>query len=124
MFLVDFAPLFYEQARYHIAGVYDGSENADFLGPFSYKEYLLHILGHFEWADNFLCGVIAHMWKQRVTLIIASTLSEIRYFHDKPLEDADLVVVYVGGAHYLGAGELCCKRRLKYFKAFHTSLEA
>ena len=40
MFLVDFAPLFFEQARYHIAGIYDGGEEAHGFGPFSYKEYL------------------------------------------------------------------------------------
>ena len=114
MFLVDFAPLFFEQARYHIAGIYDGGEEAHGFGPFSYKEYLMHILGHHEWGDNFLCGVIAHMWKQRVTVNIADTLAEIRYFHTAPLEKADIVLVHVGGCHYLGAGKLCCNRQLQW----------
>lgn len=97
--------MIYPAVRTYIAGNYDGSADCSGLGPFSYKDYLRHLLNHAAWGDEMTVAVLAHLWRAKVTVVNARTLLETRYFHDDKLEDVDVVLVFNGYNHYLGTGQ-------------------
>ena len=71
-------------------------------GPFSYQEYLQYLLKDSTWGDEVLIVTMSMRWQIAITLV-HDDLRESRVRHDRPLEDADLVLVYCGGSHYVGA---------------------
>ena len=73
-------------------------------GPFSYQEYLQYLLKDSTWGDKVLIVTMSMRWQIAITLV-HDDLRESRVRHDRPLEKADLVLVYCGGSHYIGASE-------------------
>ena len=71
-------------------------------GPFSYQEYLQYLLKDSTCGDEVLIVTMSMRWQIAITLV-HDDLRESRVRHDRPLENADLVLVYCGGSHYVGA---------------------
>ena len=74
-------------------------------GPFSFVEYIEHIVTEGTWGDEHILTLISLMWQVKITILRANNLGEVRIRHNDRLTDADLVVVFIGGDHYMGAGK-------------------
>ena len=72
-------------------------------GPFSYLTYLKHQLRDDTWADEIMVCVMSMMWQITITVVHAESLFEHRIRHDRYLRDVDLVLVFCGNCHYVGA---------------------
>ena len=57
------------------------------------------------WGDHGTILILLLMWQVKVTIIIAETQKQQRFRHDSSLKDADFVLVFCGGNHYVPAGE-------------------
>jgi hypothetical protein len=73
----------------------------------SYQEYLLDMLRPYTWGDEMILLVVSLMFGLRISIVLGETLVHRRIRHTGDLDDADLVVVYVGNCHYLPAGNHC-----------------
>ena len=73
------------------------------LGPFSYLSYLKYHLKDDTWADEIMVAVMSMMWQITITVVHAETLYEHRIRYDRYLKDVDLVLVFCGSNHYVGA---------------------
>ena len=80
-------------------------------GPFSFLSYLRYMLQPSSWGDAQSVSLIGMMWNITITVVQPDvmeekgqpqTFTQIKMRHNRPLEDVDLVVVYVGQSHYLG----------------------
>ena len=91
-------------------------------GPFSFKEYLEYILLDGTWGDEIMIVAMSLRWQIAITVVHAGVdhedpekkdpLRESRVRHNRPLEEVDLVLVYCGHNHYVGAS--------KYFLSFSS----
>ena len=72
-------------------------------GPFPYLSYLKYQLKDDTWADEIMVAVVSMMWQITITVVHAETLYEHRIRHDRYLKDVDLVLVFCGNNHYVGA---------------------
>ena len=64
------------------------------FGPFSIQEYLHWMAKPREYGDGIMIKLIASLWGCRITVLRSDSLAELRFRHDLPLEDADMVWVY------------------------------
>ena len=71
-------------------------------GPFSFVSYLRHILEPSTWGDQGLLTILSMMWQVTITILNAEDLSQVKIRHERPLREADLVVVLAQRCHYLG----------------------
>ena len=86
-------------------------------GPFSFHTYLLAMIEGTTWGDSAMITLISQMWQVGISVVSAEknirtgkhTVTKIR--HNKPLSDTNIVLVYAGNSHYLGA----CKYPLNNF---------
>ena len=125
VFLAENADFFFNELEVHIKGNYGGirltreeylkkthdgtitpAEEYDYChpGPFSYVEYLEYLLKDATWGDEVLIVTMSMMWQITIT-VVHDDCRESRVRHDRPLEDVDLVIVYCGSNHYVGAGK-------------------
>ena len=91
-------------------------------GPFSFKEYLEYMLLEGTWGDELMIVAMSLRWQIAITVVHAGVdhedpekkdpLRESRVRHNRPLEEVDLVLVYCGQNHYVGAS--------KYFLSFSS----
>ena len=81
-------------------------------GPFSFVSFLSHINTSGTWGDGFVLNILSCIWQISITSLNCEELKETRYRHSVKLNDVDLVVLFVGGDHFMGAGEYLLKRRL------------
>ena len=80
-------------------------ERQELPGPFSYLGYLKHQLKQGTWGDEIMVTAMSMMWQITVTILYAETLTEHRIRHDRLIGKVDMVVVFCGGCHYIGASE-------------------
>ena len=80
-------------------------EKQELPGPFSYLGYLKHQLKQGTWGDEIMVTAMSMMWQITVTILYAETLTEHRIRHDRLLGKVDMVVVFCGGCHYIGASK-------------------
>ena len=73
-------------------------------GPFSFIQYCEHLLTNATWGDEIVLVLISMLWQVTITVLNADTLGEVRVRHNRPMQHADLLVVFIGGDHYMGAG--------------------
>ena len=73
-------------------------------GPFTFAEYVQHLLTDGTWGDDHVLTLVSLLWQVKITILNAATLGEIRIRHNDRLSDAELVVVFIGGDHYMGTG--------------------
>ena len=72
-------------------------------GPFSFVAYLQYMLEGSSWGDESMLTCISMMWQITITVVFAEELSQYKIRHQRKLEDADLVLIFAGDSHYLGA---------------------
>ena len=53
------------------------------------------------WGDENVLHLISCLWQISITILDAESLGEIRIRHNMRISRVDLVVVFVGGDHYL-----------------------
>ena len=58
-----------------------GVENAQFPGPFSYKQYFLNILDKRFRGDAVIVYAVSCMWAIRITVVNSKTLQQYRVRH-------------------------------------------
>ena len=74
-------------------------------GPFSLVTYCEHLLKDGTWGDMNSLMLISCLWQVSITSINAKTLHEVRIRHNMPLREVDLVVIHIGGDHFMGTGK-------------------
>ena len=82
-------------------------------GPFTFVQYLKYMMEDSSWGDEGIITLIGMMWNVTITVILVSSKSpkkdkpcqfrQLKLRHDRQLEDVDLVLIYAGESHYLGA---------------------
>ena len=80
-------------------------------GPFSFVAYLQYMLEGSSWGDESMLTCISMMWQITITVVFAEELSQYKIRHQRKLEDADLVLIFAGDSHYLGA----CKCSFRFY---------
>ena len=73
-------------------------------GPFSLVTFLEFILQDGTWGDLNILTIISLMWQISITILNAEEFGEIRIRHNLALNQVDLVVIFMGGDHYMGCG--------------------
>ena len=73
--------------------------------PLSYRQYLHLMLRRDFWGDEVVLFAVSCMWSVRITVLNSKTLQEYRIRHDRPMEEADIVIVYNGANHFTAAGK-------------------
>ena len=96
-----------ELARKEKKGKITGLQSGDYRlpGPFTFIEFLEHILEDGTWGDDHVLTLMSCIWQIKITILNAQTLGEIRIRHNTRLEDVDLIVVQIAGDHYMGCGK-------------------
>ena len=74
-------------------------------GPFSLVSFCEHLITDKTWGDDHVLAIISCIWQIRITILHAEDLIETRIRHNKPLPEADLVLLFTGGNHFMG----CCE---------------
>ena len=74
-------------------------------GPFSLVTYCEHLLKDGTWGDMNSLMLISCLWQMSITSINAKTLHEVRIRHNMPLREVDVVVIHIGGDHFMGTGK-------------------
>ena len=89
------------------AGTISAQDAADqrLPGPFSFHSYLQHLNTDRAWGDVHTLTILSCIWQIGITVLFTNQLNEHRIRHDRKLKDADLVVVFTSGNHYMGCGE-------------------
>ncbi|MCG8624509.1 MAG: hypothetical protein MJE68_21260, partial [Proteobacteria bacterium] len=72
-------------------------------GPFSFHSWLCSIIEPSFWGDTAMIHLFSMMWQVGITVLGAEDLSLTKIRHAKELAETDLVLVYAGRSHYLGA---------------------
>ena len=73
-------------------------------GPLSLYQFMKLVATDGVWGDENILHIISCLWQISITILDADTLGEIRIRHNMRIARVDLVVVFVGGDHYLGCG--------------------
>ena len=73
-------------------------------GPLSLFQFMKLVATDGVWGDENILHLISCLWQVSITILDADTLGEIRIQHNMRIPHVDLVVVFVGGDHYLGCG--------------------
>ena len=81
------------------------AQDARLPGPFSFVSFLNHINTDGTWGDDLILTIISCLWQVSVTILNCEKLTETRIRHNIRLNDADLVVLFVEGNHYMGCGK-------------------
>ena len=89
----------------HEYGAADTVDDPAIPGPFSFLEYMLYMLQEDSWGDQACILTMSMMWQLPITVVTAEDLGHLKFRHDRPLKDVDLVLVYAGRSHYLGTCE-------------------
>ena len=95
-------------------------EDQQVPGPFSYLSYLEYLLQEGTWGDYGVALSISFMWQLKLTVVVvvdtthpeeSQWIRQELICHDSPLKNADLVMVFCGGNHYVPAGKSQDERR-------------
>ena len=76
-------------------------DDQDCPGPFSYLGYITALLGDGFWGDEIVLAVVSMMFQCGVTVLNADSFLQTKVRHEKPLKDADIVLVHCQGRHYV-----------------------
>ena len=80
-------------------------EEAQFPGPFSYKQYCRNVLDKKFWGDALILYAISCMWALKITIVNSRTLQQYKVRHSAGLRDTDIALVYNSSTHYTAAGK-------------------
>ena len=73
-------------------------------GPLSLYQFMKLVATDGVWGDENVLHLISCLWQISITILDAESLGEIRIRHNMRILQVDLVVVFIGGDHYLGCG--------------------
>ena len=73
-------------------------------GPLSLYQFMKLVATDGAWGDENVLHLISCLWQISITILDAESQGEIRIRHNMRISRVDLVVVFVGGDHYLGCG--------------------
>ena len=73
-------------------------------GPFSFAQYCEHILTDGTWGDDLFLTLVSLLWQVSITILQADDFGEIRIRHNRPIRNVDLLLIFIDGDHYMGAG--------------------
>ena len=79
-------------------------ENAQFPGPFTYKQYCKNELDKRFWGDALILYAVSCMWAVKITVVNSKTLQQYKVRHTAGLRDADIALVFDSSSHYTAAG--------------------
>ena len=79
-------------------------EDAQFPGPFTYKQYCKNMLDERFWGDALIFYAVSCMWAVKITVVNSKTLQQYKVRHTAGLRDADIALVYNSLSHYTAAG--------------------
>ena len=74
-------------------------------GPFSFLGYLEYLWKPVSWGDQGVLVAVAMMWQLKITVVTAEKLHQERIQHDGPMAEADMLLIFCGGNHYVLAGK-------------------
>ena len=80
-------------------------EDAQFPGPFSYREYCRNVLSKRFWGDALILYAVSCMWAVKITVVNSKTLQQYKVRHAAGLRDEDITLVYNSSSHYTAAGK-------------------
>ena len=80
-------------------------EDAQFPGPFSYREYCRNVLDKRFWGDALILYAVSCMWAVKITVMNSRTLQQYKVRHTASLQNADIALVYNSSSHYTAAGK-------------------
>ena len=80
-------------------------EDAQFPGPFSYRDYCKNVLDKRFWGDFLILYTVSCMWAVKITVVNSKTLQQYKVRHTAGLQDADITLVYNSSLHYTAAGK-------------------
>ena len=104
LFVAKNADFFYRQVSKQLAYEY-GSEaakgEAKLPGPFTFVEYLEHLLKDSAWGDQWVLYFVSCMWQLSVTIVKADTLQQYRIRHNNSWWLTDLVLLHCNNNHYV-----------------------
>ena len=80
-------------------------EDAQFPGPFSYRDYCKNVLDKRFWGDALILYAISCMWAVKITVVNSKTLQQYKVKHTAGLRDADIALVYNSSSHYTAASK-------------------
>ena len=80
-------------------------DDAQFRGPFTYKEYCRNVLDKRFWGDALILYAISCMWAVKISVVNSKTLQQYKVRHTAGLWDADIVLVYNSSSHYTAVGK-------------------
>ena len=80
-------------------------EDAQFPGPFTYKQYCKNVLDKRFWGDALILYAVSCMLAVKITVVNSKTHQQYRVRHTAGLRDADIALVYNSSSHYTAAGE-------------------
>ena len=73
-------------------------------GPFSVYGYLDQLLRPGFYGDELCLMIISMIWKVRITILHAETLTAIKVRHMNVALKADFILVHCSGSHYISLG--------------------
>ena len=73
--------------------------------PLSYRQYLHLLLRRDFWGDKVVLFAVSCMFSAKITVLNTKTLQEYRIWHDRMMEEADIVITYNGSNHFNAAGK-------------------
>ena len=74
-------------------GIHD--DDAQFRGPFTYKEYCRNVLDKIFWGDALILYAVSCMWAVKISVVNSKTLRQYKVRHTAGLQDADIVLVTI-----------------------------
>ena len=80
-------------------------EDAQFPGPFTYKQYCKNVLDKRFWGDALILYAVSCMWAVKITVVNSKTLQQYKVRHTAGLRDADIALVYNSSSHSTATGE-------------------
>ena len=80
-------------------------DDAQFLGPLTYKEHCRNVLNKRFWGDALILYAISCMWAVKISVVNSKTLQQYKVRHTAGLQDADIGLVYNSSSHYTAAGK-------------------
>ena len=108
----------------------DETKEEEKVGPFSIVSYMKYIAVSKRWEDTICLILISSMWSARISVELSRTLGQIKFRHDLPLEQADLIVVFNSheqNGHYTAVirsnEQVMMADKLRYSKRYNITTD-
>ena len=76
-------------------------DDQGYPGPSSYFGYLMVLLGDGFWGDEIMLAVVSMMFQCGITVLNANSFLQMKIHHNKPLKDADIILIHCQGRQYI-----------------------